>query len=1602
MDFPSVPLLVNGGSMTVYRRAMQFRILGPLEVENGDGPIPLGGRKQRAVLAHLLIRANEVVPASTLIDELWGEEPPETARNTLQTYVSHLRKLLGPDRVVGHPPGYRLEVDPAELDAPRFEALLRKASTARAIDPRLAGAVFDEALELWRGPALADVRDDSSLVFEATRWDELRLVAEQERIEALLDGGEHARAAGELESLLARHRLRETFWAQLMLALYRSGRQGEALAAFARAREVLADELGIDPSPELARLHAQILQQDPTLTLRGEPLRGYRLLERIGDGPNGSVFRGIQPHVERDVAIKVIRDTVADDPEFIRRFEPEAQAVAALEHPHVVPVYDYWREPDAAYVVTRFLPGGSLAGLEARGEAIAPERAARIVEQLEAALDFAHRSGVTHGAVGPSNVLFDLDGNAYLGDFRIGAAAAATTEDDGRALAAIAARLLPHAPPAAPSDAEDARAGVAPRNPYKGLRPFGEADTRDFFGRARIVERVAERFASTGFLALVGPSGSGKSSIARAGVVPVLRDAGWFVADLVPGVRPLDELEAALVRIADRPCPQLGALLAESARGLVDAADLVAPGDAPILLVVDQFEELFTLTSDEGERAHVLELVRVASIDPRSRVRVLVTLRADFYDRPLSYPRFGQLLGAGTEVVPPLTPDELEAAITSPARGVGVSLEPGLTAELIADVAHHVGALPLLQFALTELFERRRDGVLTLDAYREIGGVVGALSARAERLYRAADERGRSAAHQVFLRLVTLGEGRGDTRRRVTRSELARLDVEPAAVDAVIDAFGRHRILTFDREPSTREPTVEIAHEALLVAWSRLRGWIDDAREDLRLAARLERAAAEWQASGREASLLLRGAQLERFSGWRARTTLAIGESEAEFLAASVASGRQAEADEAARRDATRRLERRALVRLRWLVAVLALAALVGSTSTLIAVRQRSAAVDAEGLASIRELAAASAANLDLDPQLSLLLAVRAAELSPSGAVPVEVAQALHDAVAADREVLTLHDPSSVNVSYSPDGALLATGGSIGGRSVDTVVLWDARTGEKLRTLSGHHEDVSWVAFSPDGTRLASTAPDGTIVWDTATGRPVLELFGPAYASAGATFTADGMDLVLGVTGEGARRSAARVRVLSVATGRDVRPPLASPVDLWQAPVANADGSLIAAPGNGGTPVWDARTGDLLRLLPVASTTVAFSPDGRRLATASDPARVWDATTGRAVLRLATPPGQIGIDWSRDGSRIATSGVDGTTRVWDASTGEAELELKGNAGLVANIAFSPDGSRLLVGAGDATARVFAVGPTDTAEVWGRSFRSAGLASFSPDGRTVHAWLWGSPGGVRTLDGNDGTLARVHRNAWMTTLYDWDGTRLTSRGWSIVDEEAPRSAVFLDISGDGSWVALGRIGREEPLRSYRWPSGDDQLQEVAVTPDGRSIVGLRGSGAVTVWDVASGKVRATYAWKTGRANAFALSPDGRSLAIAGSDGTVIRDLSTGTLVKTLAGTGEGTAVAFNQDGSLLATGSTTGTSLWDVATGEHLLRFAGGPSPVRSLSFDPAGTHLLIGSEDGLLRVVTLSLDELLTIARSRIARAFTAAECRQYLHVTVCPVRAPE
>ena len=407
-----------------------------------------------------------------------------------------------------------------------------------------------------------------------------------------------------------------------------------------------------------------------------------------------------------------------------------------------------------------------------------------------------------------------------------------------------------------------------------------------------------------------------------------------------PGAHPLEELEIGLLRIAVNQPVGLMEQLRRDERGLLRATQLLLPADdSELLLVVDQFEHVFTRVDDDAEAAHFLNSLFTAVTDPASRLRVIITLRADFYDRPLLHPGFGNLLRQHTEVVMPLMADELERAIVGPAERVGVSLEPGLVAAIAADVNEQPSALPLLQYALTELFERREGRHLTRKAYQQVGGVGGALGRRAEEVYAGLDKAGQSATRQLFLRLVTLGEGVKDTRRRISQSELmsitfgtpaatgesagqpesdgsstdgslpptlphlaSTLSWQAGVMETVIDAFGRSRLLSFDRDPSTRTPTVEVAHSALLREWRRLSDWLDASRVDRRLQHLLATAAEEWLDANQEASFLLQGARLAQFEGWAASTELALTKQEHAYLDASLAERQAQQAQETTRK----------------------------------------------------------------------------------------------------------------------------------------------------------------------------------------------------------------------------------------------------------------------------------------------------------------------------------------------------------------------------------------------------------------------------------------------------------------------------------------------------------------------------------------------------------------------------------------------------------------------------------------------------------------------------------------------------------------------------
>lgn len=1187
---------------------VDYFVLGRLQAVRDGVPLALGGPRQRLVLAVLLAHANRVVPQDALIDAVWSGEPPEAAKSTLHGYVSVLRRELGGE-ILRQGDGYCVAAADDRLDAARFERLVGDGRDAVGSEPHRSLALLQEALALWYGHAYGDLGGEAALAVEVLRLEELRLAAVEARVEADLAVGNHAGVVGELESLIRENPYRERLRVLQMLALYRCGRQAEALGAYERTRVMLGEELGIDPAPELRRLQGRILNQDADLELPLDPspghsppvvttqtpevrsVRGYELRGTVGAGARGVVHRAYQPSVGREVAVKVLDPELANRPEFVQGFEARARAIAQLEHPRIVGLLDYWRDPRGAYLVMPFKRGGSLAGFSREDEWESPEAALRVVDDVGQALSYAHSRGIVHGHVNPGNVLLDEERNAYLSDFDVDGAGDAparsatsawcapetvagepsTPRSDVFGLGALASHVLGvdlghpavgTAWPGLPSDVVDvlARAtaeapvdrfdtveeflaslhdavGVdglkagpeglagptasAPRNPYKGLRSFTETDAADFFGRAALVDELVAAVRTHPLVAVVGPSGSGKSSVVRAGLVPALRSdstsdlAGWLVTDMIPGSSPFEELEAALLRVAVEQPPGLIDELTSDGRGLLAAVQRILPADhSRLLLIIDQFEELFTAVAAEPTRLLFLDSLVSVARDRSSRVTVVLTVRADYFDRPLEHPEFGRLVSEGLVTVTPPSVEGLAQAVVGPAHGVGLQIEPGLVDEILRDAGGQPGALPLLQYALTELFESRAGTLLTVDAYRATGGAVGALSARAEALFGELSPRAQEVARQLFLRMVTVDDLAGDARRRVRLSELTTLPIDQGAVDTVLRRFGDHRLLSFDRDPVTRTPTVEVAHEALLRQWPRLADWIDSDRENLIAERRVNAATGEWEASGGDPSFLLRGGRLEQAERWAANSGVVLSSAEAAFLTAS---------------EHLRDVEALAVVRRRrGLISVLAAGLAVALVGGLLAVVQRNEARQAE----TTQVAQRVGAQALLEPSLgrSLLLARQAVAIEDSP----ETRGYLFSVLLREPKAVGLMygaSPDSIlkEVAVSPDGRMIALADELRG----SVFLFDASTFEQIRAPLKVPPPIQSLAFSPDGAALA-VGGSGIRLLDVRTGR---ELAAAGLSSTTQIlFSADGSQVYAVNTYAGERIGTAWITIRDAAT----------------------------------------------------------------------------------------------------------------------------------------------------------------------------------------------------------------------------------------------------------------------------------------------------------------------------------------------------------------------------------------------------------------------------------------------------------------------------------
>jgi serine/threonine protein kinase/DNA-binding SARP family transcriptional activator/WD40 repeat protein len=1858
---------------------MEVLVLGTLEVRKGGGSVHLGGPKQRTVLALLAQAAGHRVSVDALIHGVYGDEAPSRARRTVQTYVSNLRHELG-DAVLGTGNGYLLDLDPSSVDARRFEVAYRAAVSELEHEPGRAGDRLRDALATWRGHPYANIEAHGALDAEVARLQELRLAALEQRIEADLAVGRHHELLAEIESLSAEHPFRESLRAHLALAMYRAGRQADALAAVEHTRRSLADELGIDLSPRLQQLERRILMHDPGLEqrtgpqverrailvaeldaeswsadrrvaalaqrdetlavvvertdgatvigLRGTavfvaftdvrtalatavalgglgveptfrlaldhgdvevsgdavtgppvnrtarivalahpgqvllspdahgaltagaqagwsvtalgrhavggvdeplalyqlqsdglpttfpPLRtdrvapsvprtvsaavpGYELREPISIGDLGTVYRAYQASVGREVVVRAIRREVAAAAGFIRRFEAEAQRVARLAHPHVLQLLDYWRDPDGAYLVHPLVAGGDLRRRSREG--LTEGSALAVLDEVAAALAHAHERGVVHGRLHPGNVLLDDEDNLYVADLGLAqicdgfttssahaytapetlGGGAATVAADVYAFGVLAFELLtgrtppPDDPLPLPADTlgavlhratspepgdrypevgtflaelRSATTGTtttpqltSARNPYKGLEPFLESDAHDFHGREELVQEMVATLRDHPMLAVVGPSGIGKSSVVRAGLLPALRGGaiegseGWLVADLSPGAHPFEELAAALRRVAVDTTPDIAYGLRASEDGLVRSARSMLPPGTTLLLLVDQFEELFTQTTNEDTRRRFLAVLAAAARDRTSRVRIVVTLRADLFDRPLRHASFAEVLRRGVVSVRAPNRDELTSIVRRPASDVGVTVEDRLVDRIVSDADGQAGALPMVQHVLSERFEARSSDQLTLASYAESGGIHGAVGRKAEALYLGLTAEQRSATRDLLLRLVTVDEDVEDTRRRVRLSELYQLGSDAADVETVLEVFGRERLVTFDRDPVTRGPTVEVAHEALLYEWERLRGWIDAVRDDLLTGRRLAASVREWEDTARDASSLLRGARLELAERWQRASGLPLTAVEETYLGAS----RHAVDAEVARR---RRRRHRT-------VAALSAALVVTLAFSGFAVVQRGIAREQADLTRARELSGDALLAIGADPERAILLALEAvATHRDADQRPVpESVSALQTALQASRVRLHLPYGGGV-VAVSPDGRLLATGSFDDRHRVQVV---DAASGEEIAPIDGRSV-VAGMAFSPDGASLAVAYGDNgnqaaIESFEVGTWQPLATYDGsPAETREGSTydrvrFTDDGSHLAAVAYGE-------QGLVWDVATG-SLTATFPGALGLDRVPGTAAFAVTL---GEEEVHLIDARDGSTIETVPtpgIVGEAVALDDTGEQIAVNSFTGRsveVWERDTGS---RLATfgNVSPLQVAFAPDGRLVHTSN-DGTIRLVHIGGAGEELVLRGHRDGVTSIALGPEGDVLASGSWAAETRTWDITPEGPTELGNVSVLDGDVWDLVPDPDEDRLVVTVSlPGGHQRIDVVDpatrdratvidGLGRHHHHNAvlaedltalaavdeafrghvydlatggsrlelppcWSPRALSPDGSRLVVDGRLLctVVEGSPK---VLDAPADATLrsavidTRTGEVLRDLGERPLNWaalgPVGTPAEDLAAVLVDWETI---------ELHDLAADRLVGSLDLPDDLSTTIWFSDDGDHLAFATQSGLVaiidVPSATTGTpLLEAVAWSFRDPAASVVSHtriaNGMLATGSMAGhVRLYDLDDERLLADLPVTPVGPVSVAFTPDATALLY--EDGrTIRRLELDLDRLVTLARSRLTRDLTPEECDAY------------
>jgi WD40 repeat protein len=1278
--------------------------------------------------------------------------------------------------------------------------------------------------------------------------------------------------------------------------------------------------------------------------------------------------------------------------------------------------------------------------------------------------------------------------------------------------------------------------------PYPGLRAFRRDEADIFFGRDEQVDQLLEKLRTSRFLAVIGASGCGKSSLVKAGMIAALEtgflaSAGtrWRIAEMRPGNRPLHNLSEALIHHTalgyqtskELDMAFLYATLKRGPLGLVEVLqERALPDRTSLLLLVDQFEEIFRYARTGGmDEADAFVALLLATAKHDVPVYVVITMRSDFLGDCALFMGLPEALNQSQFLTPRLTRDQRAEAIIGPASVFGDKVEPALLNHLLNDMGGGPDQLPLMQHVLMRMWTRanqsslphpmpvssrgalltsarERTISLSLEDYQGVGGLSGALSSHADKAFDELSDAQQCIAKVLFRCLSERGTDKRDTRcpmRLGTVAEVADVSCEDLA--EVVEVFrrpSRSFITPSVETPLNADTILDIGHESLIRQWTRMNEWVEQEVNSATTYRRLEETARLWK-SGNAAlwgppdlDIALDWKKREKPSAaWAARYggnfDLAMGFLEssenkrraddaasealrqrelaqarafAEEQEARAEAQRQRAEEQKLRAEAERqRAEEQVKTarRLRVVASVLAVMFLLSIGAVIFARNERDKATAEQRRTFSRELANVAVDNLNVNQERSLLLALHALSLThpvDEDDVAREVKEALHQAVASRIQV-TLADPKDghkagvIGIAFSPDGTRIATASDD-----KTAKIWDAGTGRVLLSKE-HTAPLSAVAFSPDGTQVATASVDKTIIWNAHTGDVLPTVLGHTAPISGVTFSPNGKLLATASWDK-------TTKVWDTMAG-------GNPVWVFQAdaPVSgiafSPDGTVLATASEDVTTrderlrflsplarlmIWDVRTGRLvssLTKLPGLISGLAFSPDGTRLATASeDKAMIRDAGTGEVLLPPLTGHTApiSGLAFHPDGTLLGTAGTDKTVKIWRVSDGELVHTFTSHTGPVRGLAFSLDGTRLATASSDSTAKIWDISRRHvasvrsvvfspdgtrlataswdkTAKIWDAIFnqrlhdlkehdKGVNGASFSPDGTRLAtasldgtAKLWDVQTGtvVKTIPGHSGCATPKAASTSDRLVHPADrDTPLLGIAFS------PDGARVATARGDGT-AEIWDVGTAQKVQTLRGHVECKPVTSVAFSPDGTHLATASRDGTVRLWDANSGQGKIIFNESYG-VNGIVFSPDGTQLATASGDGTVrVLKVPSGEESKAFTHSSTGTvhAVTFSPDGTLLASGSQDGTvKIWKLGSPyERPLTIKGRTAAVMSVTFSPDGRRLATASEDGDVQVHWLDIQALKDLTRSRVKRSLTENECKTYVNVQInihpCP-----